>query len=239
MRLASILGVPGNNGIYEYIKEVWEESKYIKPLEITRKFANDELLTATRRARSTEIKPFQRVMMRHMSYVISVKDHELPCGDWLTMMFKALNVPLVDKQGEEPKRYEFFEETFLTMCQLKRENGVWWLGTVVHEEAEIQGESGLGEKFFDAEDQVQGSKDVIEEVPVVPAPTSVQQKETEAPGVDPSAPTGSIPDSTFDKLQDEFGRARADRIQDDFGKAQAENARLLSLLQQAESQPKP
>ncbi|GAB2301884.1 hypothetical protein Dimus_035908, partial [Dionaea muscipula] len=42
-----------------------------------------------------------RVMMRHMSYVISVKDHELPYGDWLTMVFEAFGVPLVNKKGEE------------------------------------------------------------------------------------------------------------------------------------------
>ncbi|GAB2285930.1 hypothetical protein Dimus_020361 [Dionaea muscipula] len=235
---------------YKKKKEVWEESKYIKPLEITRKFANDEMITAARRVKSTEMKPFQRfvhfvvmknvvprfgkrdttsfmdltymdhlsmrrlvnlprVMMIHMSYVISVKDHELPYGDWLTMVFKAFNVPLVDKQGEEPKRYDFLEETFLTMCKLKRENGVWWLGMgeqrrrddeaeevnneapaenieheevneeeevqndfdweAVHKEAEIQRESGSAEKFYDAEDEVQGSEDVIEEVPDVPA----------------------------------------------------------------------
>ncbi|GAB2289949.1 hypothetical protein Dimus_024247 [Dionaea muscipula] len=47
--LATILGVPGNNGICEYIKDVWEESRYIKPLEITRRFANDETLTVARR----------------------------------------------------------------------------------------------------------------------------------------------------------------------------------------------
>ncbi|GAB2292435.1 hypothetical protein Dimus_026675 [Dionaea muscipula] len=70
-----------------------------------------------------------RVMMRHMSYVISVKDHELPYGDWMTMIFEAFGVPLVDKQGEEPKKYDYFEETFLSMCQLKRENEVWWLGS--------------------------------------------------------------------------------------------------------------
>ncbi|GAB2288229.1 hypothetical protein Dimus_022570 [Dionaea muscipula] len=34
-KLATILGIPGNNGIREYVKDVWEESKYIKPLEIT------------------------------------------------------------------------------------------------------------------------------------------------------------------------------------------------------------
>ncbi|GAB2295353.1 hypothetical protein Dimus_029525, partial [Dionaea muscipula] len=119
LRLASILGIPGNNGICEYIKDVWEESKYTKPLEITRKFANDNTIMEARRVRSVEMKLFQRfmhflvlknvvprfgkrdttsymdliymdhivsrrlvnlprVMMRHMSYVISVKDHELP-----------------------------------------------------------------------------------------------------------------------------------------------------------------
>ncbi|GAB2295204.1 hypothetical protein Dimus_029379 [Dionaea muscipula] len=132
--LASIIGVPRETSIYEYIKDVLESSKYCNPLEITRKFANDELITIARRVKSTEMKPFQRrkinlprLMMRHMGYVISVKDHELPYGDWLTMVFEAFNVPLIDKQGEEPKRYDFCEETFLTMCQLKRENGVWWL----------------------------------------------------------------------------------------------------------------
>ncbi|GAB2297751.1 hypothetical protein Dimus_031838, partial [Dionaea muscipula] len=62
MTLASILSVLGNNGICEYIKEVWEESKYIKPLEITMKFANNELITAARRVMSTEMKLFQRFL---------------------------------------------------------------------------------------------------------------------------------------------------------------------------------
>ncbi|GAB2290586.1 hypothetical protein Dimus_024867, partial [Dionaea muscipula] len=169
-QLATILGVPGKNGICEYIKKVWEESKYTKPLEITRRFANDDTIMKARRVRSVEMKPSQRfihflvmknviprfgkrdttsfmnlsymdhltarrlvnlprVMMRHMSYVISVKDHELPYGDWLTMVFEAFGVPLVDKKGEEPKRYDFFEDTFLTMCKLTRENGVWWIGS--------------------------------------------------------------------------------------------------------------
>ncbi|GAB2294750.1 hypothetical protein Dimus_028945 [Dionaea muscipula] len=130
-KLATILGVPGTNGICEYIKDVWEESRYTKPLEITRRFANDENLTVARRVKSGEMKPFQRrlvnlprVMIRHMSYVISMKDHELPYGDWLTMVFEAFGVPLVDKKGEKPKRYDYFEETFLTMCKLKREDGI-------------------------------------------------------------------------------------------------------------------
>ncbi|GAB2266482.1 hypothetical protein Dimus_001490, partial [Dionaea muscipula] len=66
---------------------------------------------------------------RHMSYVISMKDHELPYGDWLTLVFEAFGVPLVIKKGEEPKKYDFFEDTFLTMCKLTRENGIWWIGS--------------------------------------------------------------------------------------------------------------
>ncbi|GAB2285641.1 hypothetical protein Dimus_020082 [Dionaea muscipula] len=58
LKLASILGITGNNRICEYIKDVWEESKYTKPLQITRKFANDETLTAARRVKSGEMKPF-------------------------------------------------------------------------------------------------------------------------------------------------------------------------------------
>ncbi|GAB2285941.1 hypothetical protein Dimus_020370, partial [Dionaea muscipula] len=249
LRLASILGVPGNNSICEYINEVWEESKYTKPLEITRKFANNNMIMEARRVRSVEMKPFQRfvhflvmknvvprVMMRHISYVISMKDHELPYGDWLTMVF-----------------------------ELKRENGVYWLGSgenrrrddeevapvqseEVHEEeqnpdfdweavvdeAVLQRESELDDQFYDAQVEV--------EEPVAEAPAKIQQiyrKNQRMIGVDPSGPTGSIPDSVFVSLQAEFERARANRIQADLEKAQTDNARLLSLLQQAQSQPKP
>ncbi|GAB2301385.1 hypothetical protein Dimus_035411, partial [Dionaea muscipula] len=81
------------------------------------------------------------------------------------------------------------------------------------------GESGSGEKFFDAEDEVQGSEEVSEAVPDMPTPAPVQQKEKAAAGVDPSAPTGSIPDPVMSKLQAEFERARANRIQADLEKA--------------------
>ncbi|GAB2287848.1 hypothetical protein Dimus_022203 [Dionaea muscipula] len=216
MKLASILDVPGHTGISEYIKEVWEESKYIKPLEITRKFANNSLIN-----------------------------------------------------GEEPKMYDYFKETFLTMCKLKRENGIWWIKTgenrrrdddneasaeeeneeteaqndfdweAVIDEAVDQGESGSGEKFYDAEDEIQEPAAVVEEPPAVVAQGSAQQKEIEEAGVDPSSPSGRIPESVMNKLQAEFERAHANRFQADLEKAQAENARLLALLQQAQSKPKP
>ncbi|GAB2266546.1 hypothetical protein Dimus_001548, partial [Dionaea muscipula] len=132
-----------------------------------------------------------RVMMRHMAYVISIKDHELPYGDWMTMVFEAFGVPLVNKKGEEPKRYDYFKETFLTMCKLRKEDGIWWIGSgdnrrkdddvdapegqaekedernkndfdweAVIDEAAVEGESGSGERFYDAEDETQGSQEV-------------------------------------------------------------------------------
>ncbi|GAB2285721.1 hypothetical protein Dimus_020159 [Dionaea muscipula] len=284
--LASILGVPGHNGICEYIKDVCEESKYTKPLEITRKFTNDNMIMEARRnivlrfgkwdttsnmdliymdhLVSRRLVNLPRVMMRHMSYVISMKDHELSYGDWLTMVFEAFGVPLVDKQGEEPKRYDYFEETFLSMCQLRRENGVWWLGTGHHrrrdddveevnadeqavneeeqnpdfeweavvDEAAFQGESGSDDQFYDAQVEV---KEPVAEAPTVPVfPASPgdstnQQKDAEAAEVNPSGPTGHIPDSVMIQLQADFERARANRIQADLEKAQAENIRLLVL----------
>ncbi|GAB2288340.1 hypothetical protein Dimus_022673 [Dionaea muscipula] len=54
-KLATILGVPGKNEICEYIKDVWEESKYTKPLEITRRFTNDENLMAARRVKENGV----------------------------------------------------------------------------------------------------------------------------------------------------------------------------------------
>ncbi|GAB2268155.1 hypothetical protein Dimus_003134 [Dionaea muscipula] len=197
----------------EYIKEVWEESRYTKPLDITRRIANDETITTARRVKSSEMKPFQRfihflvmknviprfgkrdtssfmdltymdhlmarrlvnlprVMMRHMSYVISMKDHELPYGDWLTLVFEAFGVPLVIKKGEEPKKYDFFEDTFLTMSpeeeaedddEGNKDDFDW---EVVIDEATVEGESGSGEKFYDAEEEAQGSPDLHDEIPV-------------------------------------------------------------------------
>ncbi|GAB2271136.1 hypothetical protein Dimus_005983, partial [Dionaea muscipula] len=90
--------------------------------------------------------------------------------------------------GEEPKKYDFFEDTFLTMCKLTVENGIWWIGSgenrrrdndgdapqveaedkdkgnkddfdweAVIDEATVEGESGSGEKFYDVEEEAQGS----------------------------------------------------------------------------------
>ncbi|GAB2297658.1 hypothetical protein Dimus_031747, partial [Dionaea muscipula] len=164
--LASILSILGNNGICEYIKDVWEESKYTKPLQITRKFANDETLMAGRRVKSGEMKPFQRR-----------RDDEMAA-------------PAEDVHDEEVEDQNDFD----------------WEAII--DEAAVPEESGSGEKFYDAKDEIQEPATVVEEVPVVVAQASVQQKETAPSGVDPSGPSGHLPETVMNKLQAEFERAR-------------------------------
>ncbi|GAB2299732.1 hypothetical protein Dimus_033786 [Dionaea muscipula] len=133
--LASILGIPGNNGICEYIKEVWEESKYTKPLEIARRFANDDTIMEARRVKRRDDAPAEEI-------------------------------------EEEEER---------------NQNGFDWEAVI--DEAAVEGESGSGDKFCDAEDKEQGSPEVQEEIPAADTQSSAQQKEQGTAGVDPSGPT--------------------------------------------------
>ncbi|GAB2270529.1 hypothetical protein Dimus_005421 [Dionaea muscipula] len=94
--------------------------------------------------------------------------------------------------------------------------------------AEIQGQSGSDDKFYDAKVEVEEPADVVVEVPA----------EKNAAGVDPSVPTSSLPDPLLQHFQAELDRARAERLQAELDSARAENARLQALLQQATSQSK-
>ncbi|GAB2283443.1 hypothetical protein Dimus_017955 [Dionaea muscipula] len=116
--------------------------------------------------------------------------------------------------------------------------GIPGINGILVDEAAVEGESGSGEKFYDAEDKDQGSLEVNEEIPAVVTHGSAQQKEKESSGVDPSCPTGRIPEAVMHKFQAEFERTRANRFQAELEKAQAENARPLALLHQAQSKPK-
>ncbi|GAB2297389.1 hypothetical protein Dimus_031495 [Dionaea muscipula] len=109
----------------------------------------------------------------------------------------------------------------------------------VIDKAAEQGESGSDDQFFDAQVEVEELVTETPAAPAVPAPSTVQQKVTETSGVDSSCPTGRIPEVVINKLQVEFKRARVNRFQADLEKAQAENARLLALLHQAQTKPKP
>ncbi|GAB2278554.1 hypothetical protein Dimus_013231 [Dionaea muscipula] len=155
------------------------------------------------------------------------------------MVFEEFGVSLVDKKGEEPNRYDYFKETFLTMCKLIRENGVWWIGTGENRRRDdAREEEGPAEDVHEEEEEVDVEEPVTEtpaapSFPPSPGDSTTQQKEQTPAGVDPSGPSGHLPESVMNRLQAEFERARANRIEVDLEKAQAENARLLALLQQA------
>ncbi|GAB2268591.1 hypothetical protein Dimus_003546 [Dionaea muscipula] len=209
-KLATILGVPGTNGICEYIKDVWEESKYTKPLEITRRFTNDENLMAARRVKSGELKPFQRFV--HFLWIGSGENRRRD---------DDVDAPEEEAEEEDEGNKDDFD----------------WEAVI--DDAAVEGESGLGEKFYDAEDKKQDSPDVNEENLAAVPQSSAQQKEQDASGVDPSCPTGRIPEAVMTKLQAELERKRANRFLADLEKAKAENARLLALLHQVQSNTNP
>ncbi|GAB2294644.1 hypothetical protein Dimus_028840 [Dionaea muscipula] len=141
-----------------------------------------------------------RLMIRHMSYVISVPQHELPYGELLIRVFEAFEVPLNDKKvmnqrganrrrdDDENAPAENVENVKVHNEENPEGNFEW---EVVNEEAELQGdqteedvevaESGSVEKYYDADDE-ERSADVEVAAPemVFPAPavqTCVLQKE--------------------------------------------------------------
>ncbi|GAB2295859.1 hypothetical protein Dimus_030010 [Dionaea muscipula] len=125
------------------------------------------------------------------------------------------------------------------MCKLTREDGIWWIGTGENRRRDDDDETP---EFYDAQVDVEEPVTETPDAPAVPASPEqfpVQQKETTPSGVDPSCPSGHISEAVMNKMQAKFERARANRFQADLEKAQAENARLLALLQQAQTKPKP
>ncbi|GAB2297444.1 hypothetical protein Dimus_031548 [Dionaea muscipula] len=222
-KLATILGVPGANGICEYIKEVWEESKYTKPLEITRRFANDENIMAARRVKSGELKPFQRFI--HFLVMKNVVPRENGIW-WIGSGENRRRDDDVDAPEEEAEDED----------EGNKDDFDW---EAVIDEATVEGESGSDDQFYDAQIEVDEPVTETPAAPAVPASSSAQQKDKEPSGVDPSCPTGRLPEAEFLKFQAEFERKRANRFHDDLEKAKAENARLLALLHQAQTKPYP
>ncbi|GAB2272824.1 hypothetical protein Dimus_007643 [Dionaea muscipula] len=129
-KLATILGVLGANGICEYKKEVWEESKYTKPLEITRRFANDENIMATRRVKSGELKPFQRFIQ------FLVMKNVVPSGE-NRRRDDDVNASEEEAGEEEERNTDDFD----------------WEAVI--DEATVEGESGSDDQFYDAQVEVE------------------------------------------------------------------------------------
>ncbi|GAB2288173.1 hypothetical protein Dimus_022515 [Dionaea muscipula] len=186
MILAGILEAFGNNEICEYIKDIWEESIYCKPLPITRKFANNNLLTVARRVKSTEMKHFQRFL-----HFIVIKNVTPRFGKRGTTSFmdltymdhlltrKLVNLPRWLKIGENRRRDDEDEgvNNEIAPTENLEENPEGFEWEAVNDEVEIQGEemekeveveaSGSDDKFYDAEVEVEEPADVIVEVPTV------------------------------------------------------------------------
>ncbi|GAB2290749.1 hypothetical protein Dimus_025022 [Dionaea muscipula] len=156
-KLTTILGIPRNNGICEYVKDVWEES--------------------------------------------SSGDNRRKDDD--------VDAPEGQAEKEDERNKDDFD----------------WEAVI--DEAAVEGESGSGERFYDAEDETQGSPEVQEEIPAAAPQSSAQQKEQ------------GISEAELLKFQAEFEIKRVNRFHDDLEKAKAENARLLALLHQAQSKPHP
>ncbi|GAB2281498.1 hypothetical protein Dimus_016085 [Dionaea muscipula] len=121
-RLATILGVHSENGMREYIEEVWEESKYTKPLEITRRVANDKTITVCGRVKS-----------RYLPHHVQVTRED---GVW--WIGSGENRRRDDAQEEEEE-----EEEERNKDDFGRK--------VVIDEATIEGESGSDDRFYDAQ----------------------------------------------------------------------------------------
>ncbi|GAB2286089.1 hypothetical protein Dimus_020513 [Dionaea muscipula] len=112
-KLATILGIPGNNGICEYVKDVWEESKYIKPLEITRSGENrrrdDDEATQEEEAK-VKMKEIELILIGRRSLMRQLVEGESGSGRSSMMsrkMLKALrNRSMRFQQMLHPIRFD-------------------------------------------------------------------------------------------------------------------------------------
>ncbi|GAB2273115.1 hypothetical protein Dimus_007921 [Dionaea muscipula] len=217
MILSSILGVPGDNGICEYIKDVWEESTYCKPLEITKKFANDEFITVARRVKSTEMKLFQRLL-----HFIVMKN--------------------VAPRFEKRETTSFLDLTYMDYLLTRRLVNLprvmlRHMAYVIYVPC-LELSYGSGEKFYDAlsdEGPIEALDVVAPTAPGVNVPTPAASADTlTAPtafpaspadstsmqirgkkqivkrtdaGVEPSGPSGHLPDFDLLHLQAAFAKA--------------------------------
>ncbi|GAB2266779.1 hypothetical protein Dimus_001767 [Dionaea muscipula] len=175
-KLATILGVPGTNEICEYIKDVWEESKYTKPLEITRRFANDENLMAARRVKENGVWWIGSGENRRRDDDVDAPEEEA-------------------EEEEEGNKADFDWEAVI-------------------DEAAGEGNTDRERNSMIVEDNEQGSPEVNEEIPAAVPQSSAQQTEKDASGVEPSCPTGRIPEAVMFKFQAKFERKRANRFGD-------------------------
>ncbi|GAB2276377.1 hypothetical protein Dimus_011105 [Dionaea muscipula] len=100
--------------------------------------------------------------------------HTVACKEFyanLTVfIYKKKEIARVRVKGVE---IEFDSMKLASILDVPGHTGISEYIKEVWEESK-SGKSGSGEKFYDAEDEIQESPEVNEEVPVVPAPSSAQ-----------------------------------------------------------------
>ncbi|GAB2287936.1 hypothetical protein Dimus_022288 [Dionaea muscipula] len=175
---------------------------------------------------------------------------------------------LVIKKGEEPKKYDFFEDTFLTMCKLTREDGIWWIGSgenrrrdddeaAPEEEAEGDDEGNKDDFDWEAridEATIEGESEsddqfydaqVGEEEPMMKhhrrlsSPSFIFNFKQKIKNSQESTLGSYSRDARISKFQAEFERKRANKFHDELEKAKAENAKLLALLHKTQTKTHP
>ncbi|GAB2279178.1 hypothetical protein Dimus_013830 [Dionaea muscipula] len=104
------------------------------------------------------------------------------------------------------------------------------------DEATVEGESGSGEKYYDAEEDAQGSQEALDEIPADATPGSIRAEGQGHSGVDPRVPLAR---SRLYEVSSEFERKRANKFHDELEKAKAENAKLLAFLHKTQTKPHP
>ncbi|GAB2288316.1 hypothetical protein Dimus_022652 [Dionaea muscipula] len=88
---------------------------------------------------------------------------------------QAFGVPLVIKKGEEPKKYDFFEDTFLTMCKPTGEDGIWWIGS--GENRRRDDDEATQEEEAEGDDE--GNKDDFDREAIIDEATVEEESESD------------------------------------------------------------
>ncbi|GAB2273495.1 hypothetical protein Dimus_008287 [Dionaea muscipula] len=155
-------------------KKYWEESKYTKPLEITRRVANDETITTAVRVKSSEMKPFQRfihfLVMKNVIPRFGKRDTssfmDLTYMDHLmTRRYLPHHVQADSERmefwwigsGENVRRDDAPEEEEEEEEERNKDD---FDREVVIDEATTEGESVLDDQFYDAQAEVEEPSDV-------------------------------------------------------------------------------
>ncbi|GAB2288232.1 hypothetical protein Dimus_022573, partial [Dionaea muscipula] len=88
-------------------------------------------------------------------------------------------VPLVIKKGEEPKKYDFFEDTFLTMCKPTSEDGIWWIGSGENRRRDDDeaGSGGRGEGEDEGNQKLKALQNCLRRFQQMLHPVQPQQKD--------------------------------------------------------------